>query len=404
MSAVTETPPVDSPAPSDDPAPASGRSPRNGRRSTRWFAVWTVVALVALSALAIEGVRTARSMRGGATTEVISDPDAPGFIATVDPTPVHLVALTTANDELSCVMVLVPATRGGTMVWTLGELVMDVDGQPKSLAELYGTGGMDAAKAELERALSFGVTDVTILGPDQLAEIAGPVLPLTVDNPDRVRIDAGGRRTERFPSGEISLDDKDLFDFVTVKGAGEAPENRSTRVDVAFGALTSALGDTERSSSTVTTDAGVDLAEVLAGLGRGQLDFVVLPSVRQSFSTSYMYRPDPDAIATSLAGVVQFPVSAFPGQRPRVRVLNGTRETGAAQAVAPQLAAAGSEVVVIGNADSFDAARTTVVYSDPAFDEVAQRIAEGLGVQPQRLDEVSDAADIDVVLGPDQNT
>lgn len=403
MSAVTDTPPVVAPdRPEEPPAAATPSSPER-RRSTRWFALWTLVALVALSVLAVEGVRTARAMRGGATTEVIKDPDAPGFIATVDPTPVHLVALTTEDDELSSVIVLVPATRGGTAIWTLGELVMDVDGQPKSLAELYGTGGLETAITELERVLSFGVTDATILGPDQLADLAAPVLPLTVDNPDRVRVDAGGKRTERFASGELSLDADDLFEYLTVKGAGEAPENRSTRADAALGALARALAEADTSGSTVTTDAGVDLAGVIAGLGQGQLDFVVLPAVRQSFSTSYMYRPDPAAIATSLAGVVQFPVSAFPGQRPRVRVLNGTADTDAARSVAPQLAAAGGEVVVIGNADSFDATTTSVVYSDPAFDEVAGRIAEALGVRAERADSVSDAADIDVVLGPEQN-
>lgn len=388
----------------DGPGDESGsRTSPRARTATRWYAAFTVVALVALVVLGVEGWNTARAMRGGATTEVISDPDAPGFIATVDPTPVHLMALTTADDALSAVFVMVPAARGGTVLWTLGELVVDVEGEPKSLAELYGTVGVVEAVDALEGALGMGVTDITIVGPAQLADLAAPVLPLTVENPDRVRIEERGRRTERFASGELSLDAEDLFEFLTIKGAGEAPENRWTRADAVLSALAPALAESGDPASAVTSDGGVDLGSVLATLGRGDLDVVVLPSRRQPFSTSFMYRPDDAAIAAELAGVVQFPVSAFPGQRPRVRVRNGTTSTDAARRVAPQAAAAGGEVVVIGNAESFDATATSVVYSDPAFEEVARRIAEGLGVTPDRRDEVSDAADIDVVLGPDQN-
>lgn len=384
-------------------ADAAGAGSPRGRRATRWYAAFTAVATVALVVLGLEGWNTAKGMRGGATTEVISDPDAPGFIATVDPTPVHLVALTTSADELSAVFVIVPAARGGTVVWTLGELVVDVDGEPKSLAELYATAGVEVAVDELERAMGMGVTDVSIVGPAQLAAIAAPALPLTVDNPDRVRVEDGGRRTERFASGELSLDGDELFEFLAVRGVGEAPENRWTRADAVLAALAPALAEADAPRSEVTSSGGVDLGEVVATLGRGQFDFVLLPTTRQSFATSYMYRPDLDAIALELAGVVRFPVSAFPGQRPRVRVRNGTTTTDAARRVAPDLAAVGGEVVVIGNTNPLDAAATSVVYSDPAFEEVARRVADALGVAAERRDEVSDAADIDVVLGPDQN-
>ena len=136
-------------------------------------------------------------------------------------------------------------------------------------------------------------------------------------------------------------------------------------------------------------------------MGTSSFDFIVLPTTRQSFKGSYLYSPDPEAITEQLNGVVQFPVSSFPGQRPRVRVLNGTTDTTMASRIAPDLARAGGEVLLVGNAKSLDVGSTTVVYSNDEFKGVADAIAEAVGVSAERTDEISDAADIDVVLGAD---
>jgi len=59
-------------------------------------------------------------------------------------------------------------------------------------------------------------------------------------------------------------------------------------------------------------------------------------------------------------------------------------------------------VLLVGNAKSLDVGSTTVVYSNDEFKGVADAIAEAVGVSAERTDEISDAADIDVVLGADQ--
>jgi hypothetical protein len=58
-------------------------------------------------------------------------------------------------------------------------------------------------------------------------------------------------------------------------------------------------------------------------------------------------------------------------------------------------------VLLVGNANPLDVETSTVVYSDESFKGVADRIAEIVGVTAVRTDDISDAADIDVVLGAD---
>src|SRR5207247_1039842 len=116
-------------------------------------------------------------------------------------------------------------------------------------------------------------------------------------------------------AGKIQLDADQLDDFLTVRGASEAPENRANRASAVLDALSAALSGGATESTTAApaapsvmglmSDAGVDIGAVIATM-KGA-DFVVLPMRRQSFNGSYLYRPDAGSIASQLAGVVEFP-------------------------------------------------------------------------------------------------
>jgi len=390
----------------DGDAPPASPTPRpRGRRAVTFFSVFTVVALVGLGVLGYLGYDASLKIKGGATANVITDPAAPGYVAAVDASPVHLVALTAADDELSAFLLFVPDPAGGdgTIVWCLGELVVQVDGAATSLAQLYSGQGLAASRAEFERALGFGATDARIVGPDDL-ESAFPE-PVTFNNPDPISVEQKGKKAEKFAAGSIELQPDELGEFLTVRGAGEAPENRSTRTAALLAALasnvTGAPVDAAGQPASSSVDDGPDIRTTLSEMGSGKADFVVLPTTRQPFKGSYLYSPDEESIAAELEGVVRFPVSSFPGQRPRVRVLNGTTDTAAASSVAPAVARAGGEVLLVGNAGSLDVATTVVVYSNDAFADVAGRIAEVVGVTAQRSDDLTDSADVDIVLGAD---
>lgn len=386
-----------------DEAPHRNRAWKRRRNAVRWFSVVTVLALGGLTFLGYQGYDAAKNVTGGATATVITDPTAPGFVAAVDPTPVHLLALTTTDDALSALIVLVPdpSGSGGSILWSLGELVVEIDGKETALTDIYSSQGLEAVRSEFGKVAGFGMTDATIVGPADLEAIAEPLGTITVSNPDPISTEVKGKRVVKFAAGTLELEPDQLGEFLTTRAAGEAPENRSTRTGVLLSALSERLAAEGAVGAAATAPDGIDLGAELAAMGTVPADFVVLPFERTEFKSSYLYSPDAEQIATRLAGFVHFPVSAFPGQRPRVRLLNGTADTSAANTLAPQAAVAGGEVLLVGNANSLDVTETSVVYSDDSFREVAERIAELVGTSARQTDELSDTADIDVVLGAD---
>ncbi len=59
-------------------------------------------------------------------------------------------------------------------------------------------------------------------------------------------------------------------------------------------------------------------------------------------------------------------------------------------------------MLLIGNADRFDATITTVRFFDPSSEAVANEIATVLGVTATRAESASESEDIIVILGPGQ--
>jgi hypothetical protein len=103
-----------------------------------------------------------------------------------------------------------------------------------------------------------------------------------------------------------------------------------------------------------------------------------------------------------VARLIPFPVSPSPGARARARVLNGTPDTTLAASAASSLPPAGVEVIIVGNASSFDVEETTIAYFGDDFRDEAEAVADILGVGEVVEDErPSDAVDITVTLGAD---
>ena len=327
----------------DDGRTARIRAAQRRRWAVRGFSVTTVVALAGVSWLGYQGYDASLKVRGGATAEVITDPSAPGYIAAVDASPVHLVALTDSDDELSAVLLFVPdPSGGGTIVWSLGELVVeraaigessdDVAAEPEpedgtdttavpetsappagekiSLATLYADEGLAAMRAEYERVLGFGATDAITADPAAIATAAGPLGQIAIRNPDPISVEVKGKRSVKYKAGELALEPDEVGEFVTTRGAGEQPVNRGARTEIVLDALIERLaGRSEPAGGSSSTSAstnpaasgsgseGVDFASVLTVMGSAGTDFVELPTERQSFKGSYLYSPDAAGVA-----------------------------------------------------------------------------------------------------------
>jgi hypothetical protein len=115
-----------------------------------------------------------------------------------------------------------------------------------------------------------------------------------------------------------------------------------------------------------------------------------------------LYRVERGAADRLLATLVPFPTSARPGDRVRVRLLNGNGDAAATLALSARLVPAGAEIVVFGNADRFDLATTEVEYYVESERVDAEAMAAALGVASARFNPVGDATvDVGVIVGAD---
>lgn len=87
----------------------------------------------------------------------------------------------------------------------------------------------------------------------------------------------------------------------------------------------------------------------------------------------------------------------------KVRVLKGTPSVAIDLTVTKPIVGAGGEIVVIGNATSFDVATSTIVYREPALAGQAAIIAKQLGLTTTSTEDPEQPENIDVsiILGSD---
>ena len=160
-----------------------------------------------------------------------------------------------------------------------------------------------------------------------------------------------------------------------------------------------------------STDPDVVPGENASGLGRfvrglaaGPVTIDVPPVVPEPGPDgSSRFRREPFGTIDLAEARIPFPVASRPGARPRVRVLDGVGADGLALHAARDVVGAGGQVVVVGNADRFDAAVTRVVYFEEGVAPGAEAIAAALGVTAERRTgpNPDDRVDVSVVAGAD---
>ncbi|HBX78720.1 MAG TPA: hypothetical protein DEG43_13835 [Acidimicrobiaceae bacterium] len=384
---------------SEEAAPSRPRS-----RSTGVFIGFTVVTLASLLGLGYVGVGATNRLTGGSALETITDPTKPGYVEAVAPSPVFELLLTDANEQLSAVLAIVPEQGEGpaSIVWAMGELLVgagadstiDENSEVRPLREVYAKDGKEAAGLEFEKALGFGVTERLVMNPDDLEALAKPIGKITVTNPDAI-LEGTKERSVRYPAGDVELEPDELGEFLTFVGVGEAPADRAIRTRTVLAELVKAGGF----GSSVATDHGTDAQVVFETFGSRPPRFDALPVISQEFQGSFLYRPDIEESATQFATLVQSPVSAFPGQRPRVRILSGIGQIEDARTFVSEVSAVGGEVLSLGNTDPLGIELTSVEFINPRYETIANAIADKLGVSAIRVDGDDSASDISVIIG-----
>lgn len=366
--------------------------------SRRWlttFGVLVALSVVSGAVLTYVGVDTLRNSRAGRTVSGAIDPSAPGFEALVEPTPtlllVHLsegrmssAALLTLNagDAGGAVVLVPPSTRTGDAP----------DAYTLATTAAFLADPSDVVGAA-QPMLGLGIGEVATIDDARWAELVEPVAPLAIDNPDEL---------PAFPAGPILLEADQVAAWLNPQTEGEDDLVRLFRHQLLWEAWVAAVAASP-DAAAVPGELDVGLGRFVRGLASGPITVTTMP-VAQSDGPDGTPRllPDRTAIDDLVNAVVPFPTAARPGQRIRVRLLDGTGDADHVVRVAPLVVPAGSQIVVAGNADRFDHDRTEIRFHAPDGRASAERLRDALGTG-EVVDDVRpvDAFDVTIVLGDD---
>jgi len=400
-------------APEQPAAPGRGGRRPLGRGAVVAYSVATLIFVAGLVALAWDGYRTSLDIKGGTALESERNPLKPGYEAQVKPIPTHLLLLTDPKGAVTDGLLMAEgnAGKGGSIVLIPGGTIVQGPTGNINFDKLIATAGVPAGVTAMEKVLTFAVTDTATIGDKQWADLLTPLGSLAIENPDAlVSVTGPNQKQIVYPAGTITLDPGKLGDYLTFVSDGEAAINRLPRVQLVLEAWLKALAANPAGAPTlapltpVIGEQPVDISALISGLSKGQVSYQILPTQAVSLpdaNGAKIYLPDPVGIAAMVPKVVPFPTSAFPGQRARTRILNGTTDAAAATRAAAPVVGAGGEVTVLGNAAKFGRTRTVVEYHDPTMKDAAGKIAAALAVTATPSTSLTEAYDVTVTLGSD---
>ena len=404
--------------PDDEFAPVVRRRPRTQKkkksRRVLWLQVGSTLLFVAvLAGLGWAGYQASRKITGGGNAKV-TDPSEPGYVAEVRPTPVDLVAVTDASGALASTLVVTEGAggKGGSVSVLPASTYLPPFGEtgPVFMTQAMADGGLDGLRQQLGSALTFGFTSAEQVPAATIESLAAKAGPITVDIVDNLIDKApNGTETVKYRAGQVTLQPDEIVPFLKFTGSDESVPNQTLRHQAVWEGLLKALKGKELSgvdTSPAPTDgsAGSGFLGLLPGLLGGDINFDQVPlHVIPVPGTMFVaYAPDQAGMPAFVARFVPFPTAATPGQRARVQLLNGTTNKDAVVLTSPKVVAAGGEISLIGNADSFDVATTQVEYVVPEAKAAAEAIATALGVTATKGTKASGSVDVDVVVGRDR--
>jgi hypothetical protein len=380
-------------------------TPKHSRSSRWWrvgFPVALVVLIVLIPVLVWLGIRVVLGSNEGRIVRVVTDPSAPGWEATVDPTPVHALALVNEQDQLDSVAVLtLGGDASGSVVMLSSATVMNVPGIGQvPLSLVYGSGGAEVVREGVQGILGVGIPAIDVVEPAEWVDLVGPVSPLQVSNPDPVSAAGSG---VVFPKGSIDLPASQVWTYLSTRNAGENDLNRLVRVEAFWRAWVNKLATAGGGEAVVPGETESGLGRFVRGFAGGQFEAMSLP-VRETpipFSEGIVYEPQSGEVQELVARIIPFPAGPE-GTRARVAVFDGTGSLDHGLGAAVVIAATGGQIDKVGNAGEFGVTTTQLVYYDDAVLTRVQRMRDALGVgEIVKSEELNSALDVTIVLGED---
>lgn len=382
--------------------------PRPANRTRRLWPLHVAMGLlvVAVPVLAYVGYRLTSDSTSGEVLSGRAEPDAPGYLALVEPTPVALV-MHTADDGtaqgLTILSLSGPDHDGGVVIGV--PVDMDLTKSFYAIRDFAGTieqNRPETAAKVIGQTLGLGFTEAVRMTDAELIRFVEPAGPLTLDNPETVTTTDG----VTYDAGPLELTADRVPAYLTASDAGDTLSGSLARQELFWSAWVAAIAASE-DPAVIPGERTVGLGRFLDGLAAGNVQtasFPVRPADRADTDdpdADLTYQVDRGPANLLIANAVPFPVGAGQGDRATVALLNGTGPESAPPAVIQRLTYAGAQITTTGNARTFDHDQTVLTYAGPAHRAAAQRMVDELGVGRVEAADSDQGTDIRVVMGAD---
>lgn len=350
--------------------------------------------------LAVTGVHQVRTSTLGRYEESV-DPDDPGYQAYVEPTPTMAVLHRGEGDRLVGVAVLALASddEGGSVIVVPPATLVPGEGDETTIAALYRAEGAEAAARAVGLAVTAAVGEHVEVDDARWADLVAPVggVEMTLDEP-----------LGPWEAGAVTLEPAEVGPFLAARGDDETDLDRAERQQAFWNAWLPLVDEGGDDALPGEVESGI--GRFVRGVAHTGGSAATLPVGRDDGDGDEVrLRPDERLVGEFVAGAVPYPRSPEPGARVRVRLLDGTGDGSLTPSAARRLVEAGAEIVIVGNASSFDEPTTRLVPVGEDGEALARRLRDDLGGG-----DVDDAAtgqdgqitpddevDVTVILGDD---
>src|SRR5262249_33689598 len=153
----------------------------------------------------------------------------------------------------------------------------------------------------------------------------GPVAPLQFENSDDLDPAPGAATQTTFRAGPLQLAAADVAAYLAAHAEGEDEAAHLYRHELFWRAWLAAVA-ARGSVGAVPGEVGSGLGGAVRTLAKGSVRYVSLPvqAVESLTGSEPAFRVGTDQLAPLLAEIVPFPSAGQPGDRVKVRLLDGT--------------------------------------------------------------------------------
>ena len=377
------------------------------RRRTLVVLVSSLVVLLLLPASVVVAWRAVRDSK--AAQEVVTLPSR-----TLPTTPTAVIGVTDEQNFLAslAVVALTPTGAGGTvMLLPVGASVGgQPDGEPKRLADVYGSDGPDALKKAVEDMTNSQIDLVSVSGVDGTAELiarAGTITPTFASDVT----DTEGESTRVVGvAGPNTFTPIDATAILAARDADKPEETRLAPVKATWDAIATAVGAGALGATpaAVIPDVGAqtppDVATLMSALLAGPIR--VWQVGAQRITDAAKNPLDIDVYGYNLGEVVMVMASAAPSAMVpvyptlSVQIDSPFPESTVIQEATFRLLYMGTNVILVRSVDIEVPETTTIYYSDEVERAMSEPLTTLFGeIAFESASERVEGIDVQIVLG-----